>query len=137
MTDKYISSMVARIKNYIDERDFYLAGSKFMELARYGIMVENDLLVTVCTELSDIFRNSIEEYDRYKKYVKESDLEKILENTDILLSYLNKDYESLSEEEKIKLLGLIVETTPIAERIQYNLRDYLYIERIRRRGDVL
>lgn len=137
MTDKYISSMVSRIKRYLNEKDFYLAGSKFIELARYGIMVENDLLVTICTELSDIFRNSIEDYDRYKKHVKESEVEEILGNTNILLSYLSKDYKSLSKEERIELLDLIVGTTAIAEKIQYILRDYVYIDRIRRRGDVL
>lgn len=135
MKNNYVSSMLKRINEYISEGEYFLAGQKFLELGRYGIMMENNILVTLCTEMSDMLRNGIGEYNRYVKKGNEDDFQKVLDNVGKLSDYLNKDYKNLKMEDKAALLDLIVKTTYLSEKIQYIAWDYSLGKRtvIRRR----
>ena len=135
MKNNYVSRMLKRINEYISEGEYFLAGQKFLELGRYGIMMENNILVTLCTEMSDMLRNGIGEYNRYVKKGNEDDFQKVLDNVGKLSDYLNKDYKNLKMEDKAALLDLIVKTTYLSEKIQYIVWDYSLGKRtlIRRR----
>jgi len=138
MNDVYIEKMTEKIKSHIKDGKFPIAGDYLMDLCHYGIEIENEILVFLASELSDIYRNSIA---RAKEYGDNSDIKFIDEiklNTFLLLDFM-LDLPVQLESEKIdEIFKLLVFIVYHGERIQYNVRknqNALYLQK-RRLGDL-
>jgi len=122
MIDKYIPNILDQIKQSISAGNYFSAGRKLTELTRVGVVIEDKFIVTICTELSDVFRNSFSDVDSFKdKYGGES-VEKTIEKAITLLDTL-ENYSDQIKEDKSKILGLMMDIIFYAEKIQYFTRD--------------
>ncbi|TXT61720.1 MAG: hypothetical protein BAJALOKI1v1_1100009 [Promethearchaeota archaeon] len=123
MINKYISNILIQVEKLIKDEEYFLAGMKLMELAEVGIVIENKYIVTICTELADVLRNSFAEIEYFKKKYDIKMVEKTIEMIFTLLKNLNNYNKDYSESEKAEILNLMMDIIYNAEKIQYITKD--------------
>lgn len=130
MTDKYIEKTIEKIKNLINEEKYHLIGEKFYDLTKYGIVIENRLLVFICSELTDVFRNLINVSKEYEKELEKNRINIVIESTKKLLNYLDLGEDSLKSEDKQDIFELLISIIYNSESIQDAIRDIFSKKRI-------
>jgi hypothetical protein len=118
----YIPNILGQIKQSISAGNYFSAGRKLTELARVGVVVEDKFIVTICTELSDVFRNSFSDVESFKDKYGGDTVEKTIEKAITLLDTL-ENYSGQIKEDKSKILDLMMDVIFYAEKIQYFTRD--------------
>ena len=122
MSDVYIENISRKIRNYIKNDEYPIAGEYFMDLCHYGIEIGNDMLVFLSSELSDIYRNSLL---RVKEYIGEIDVkfvEELKSKTFKLIEYMSDVPSELNSEKSIEIFEMLKFIIYHGERIQYELR---------------
>ena len=123
MADKYIEKIVENIRDLINNGKYGLAGRKLYDLARYGIVIENRLLILLSSELSDVFGNSVRDNKDFKKEVDKSKLDEVIASTHTLLNYFLFEEKNLKPEEKQEIFDLLISTISNSETIQEKMKD--------------
>ncbi len=122
MKDVYIENISRKIRTSIKKEEYVMAGEYFMDLCHYGIEIENDLLVFLSSELSDIYRNSL---IRVKEYSDESDVnfvEELKSRTYKLTEFISNMPDKLNSEKLIEIFEMLKFIIYQGERLQYDWR---------------
>lgn len=130
MTDKYIEKVVENIRDHINNGKYSLASKRFYDLARYGVVIENRLLILLSSELVDVFGNSVRDDKDFKKEVDKSKLDEIIASTTSLLNFFLFEEKNLKPEEKQEILDLLISTISNSETIQEEMSDIFRKSRI-------
>lgn len=130
MSDKYIEKIIEKIKDLIHDGKYNLAGDKFFDLARYGIVIENKLLTFLSSELTDVFRNSIDDFKEFEKELDKDKLNEIVASTPDLLKYFTIDENNITPENKREIFDLLLTIISNSETIQEIIKDIYRKKRI-------
>jgi hypothetical protein len=117
MPKNYIENMIEKIRDSIRKERFRTVGNKFYELTKYGLTVENKMLVLLASELADVFRNCLSDYKIISKDIDKGDLGIVTESVFKLLEYLNQDIENLDETQKAQIFDILANAIYNAEKI--------------------
>jgi len=130
MSDKYIEKIIERIKDLIDNGKYNLAGNKFYDLTKYGIVIENKILTFLSSELTDVYRNSVDDFKEFEKELDKNKLKEIVASTFNLLKYFTIDEKNIKPENKQEIFDLLLSTISNSETIQDSLQDIYRKRRI-------
>lgn len=133
MKDVYIENISIKIKTYIKEEKYLIAGDYFMDICHYGIEIGNEMLVFISSELSDIYRNSLM---GFKEYSDESDVtfvEELKSRTYKLIEFISDMPEKLNSEKLIEIFEMLKFIIYHGERLQYFWRKKERTRYIRKR----
>ncbi len=119
MKDVYIENVSRKIIYFIKKEEYPIAGEYFLDLSHYGIEIENDVLVLLSSELSDIYRNSLL---RVKEDIDKSDVifvEELKSKTFKLIEFMSDVPSELNSEKSIEIFEMLKFIIYHGERIQY------------------
>ncbi len=133
MSDKYVVNVMKKIRYALDDEKYFLAGQGFFDLTKYGIIVGDDTLVFLASELSDVFRNSLLRTKEFEKDLDKDIISNILSNVKEILNTIAHKKESLDSDTKIKIFDALTYIISNAERIQAETIDLEDSKIIRRR----
>lgn len=119
MSDKYIENILKKIKSSIESGEYFIAGQHFLNLARYGTVIEDHILTTITSELADIYRNSLGRVKEYKESIDNRIVDEIKLRTQDLIDFLRDIPNEISKEKKIELFDTIIFIIFNGEKIQY------------------
>lgn len=120
--DVYIENVSRKIRTFIKNEEYLIAGEYFWDLCHYGVEIENEMLVFLSSELSDIYRNS---FLRVKEYGDESDpkfVEELKSKTFKLIEFMSDLPEKLNSEQLIEIFEMLKFIIYHGERLQYDWR---------------
>lgn len=136
MNEKYISGMINQIAEFIKNDKFFIAGFKFYDLCKYGVVIEQELLVFICSELADVYRNCLEDYNLLENEGDSKIIEKIKSNTIHLMDYLRFDISELTDRQKVEIFDRLRDIIFLSETIQRKIIDLqINIRKGRKLGD--
>jgi len=118
MSDKYIVNLIKKIKNALDEEKYFLAGHDLHDMIKYGVIIEDPVLIFLTSELSDVFRNCFSGVKEFRKKLDESNINEILSNVKELLDLITHKEAILDNDTKIKIFDSLTYIISNAERIQ-------------------
>lgn len=118
MNDKYLKKVSNKIKKSIENGEYILAGRYFLDLVKYGIAIEYEILVMICSELSDVYRNSFGSVKEFKDVIDNNTITQINMETVSLLDFLIESPSELNKEKKIELFDTMTFIIFNAEAIQ-------------------
>ncbi len=124
MKDIYVEKTIEKIKALIQKEKYGLAGNRFYDLTKYGIVTENRLLILLSSELSDVFRHSIGKFKRFEKDLDKNKLNEVISSTNDLLKFLTMNEKSLKLEDKQEIFDLLLSTISNSESIQDSMHDF-------------
>ncbi len=133
MNDKYVVNLIEKIKNALDNKDYFLAGQELHDMIKYGVIIGDRVLIFLTSELSDVFRNCFLGVKEFQKLLDESIIKKILSNVKELLDLITHKEANLDNDDKIKIFDSLTYIISEAERIQLKTRDLEGSRAIRRR----
>ena len=122
MRDVYIENVLKKIRTFIKNEEYLLAGNYFMDICHYGIEIENEMLVLLCSELSDIYRNSL---TGVKEYGDESDftfIDELKSRTFKLIEFISDMPEKLNSGQLSEIFEMLKFIIYHGERLQYDWR---------------
>lgn len=119
MSDKYIENTLKKIRSFIERGEYFVAGQYFLNLARYGTVIEDYILTTITSELADIYRNSLGRIKEYKESIDNRIVDEIKLRTQDLIDFLRDKPNEISKEKKIELFDTIIFIIFNGEKIQY------------------
>jgi len=117
MSNTYLEKIVSKIKILTKEQRFSAVAFRLRDLARYAIIMEDKFLVTISTELHDIFAGALTTYKEFKKDVKAEKGEELISSALELLECVR------NRENKEQVLDRMVNATFLAEKLHYELLD--------------
>lgn len=122
MSDVFIKNVLRKIRTFIQNGEYLIAGNYFMDICHYGIEIENEMLVFLCSELSDIYRNSL---TGVKEYGDESDItfiDELKSRTFKLIEFISDMPEKLNSEQLSEIFEMLKFIIYHGERLQYAWR---------------
>ena len=119
--DVYIDNLSRKIKNFIKNEDYVIAGGYFMDLRNYGIELGNDVLVFLSSELTDIYRHSLIRVKEFSEDIDVKFVEDIKSKTFKLIEFMSDMPQNLNSEEKIDIFEMLKFIIYHGERLQYEL----------------
>ena len=133
MNDKYVENVIKKVKYALDEEKYFYAGQSLYDLIKYGVIIGDDILVFLASELSDVFRNCFLRVKEFEKDLDKSIITDILYNVQELLDFIIHKETSLDSETKIKIFDTLIYIISNAERIQAQTRDLEESKIVKRR----
>lgn len=118
MSDIYVVNIIKKIRYYLEEERYFLVGQGFYNLTKYGIVIGDDILVFLTSELSDVFRNSLRRVKEFEKYMDKTIISNILSKVKEVLNTIVHKKESLDSDTKIEIFDALIYIISKAERIQ-------------------
>ena len=133
MTDKYIKNSIRKAFNYIDSKNYYLAGKIFIEISRYAIIINDKELTFIGSELADVYRSCFLRINEYEKKIDIGTVNSIIEKTKNLMNCFFDKERPLLPEDKIDIFDMLVYIIYNAEKIQSITEEFEDEKGIRRR----
>ncbi len=133
MRDKYVEVIVEKINFALLDENYSLAGQNLYELTKYGIIIGDETLVFLASELSDVFRNSFLRIKEFEKNLDKTIITDILLKVRKILDIIADREENLDSETKIKIFDGLTFIISNAERIQAKTRELENSKSIKRR----
>lgn len=119
MSDRYIENVLKKVRSFIESGEYFIAGQYFLNLSRYGTEIEDHILTTITSELSDIYRNSLGRVKEYKESIDNRIVADIKLRTQELIDFLLDKPNEISKEKKVELFDTMVFIIFNGEKIQY------------------
>jgi len=133
MNDKYVEYVIKKVKYALVEENYFHAGQSLYDLIKYGVIIGDDILAFLASELSDVFRNCFLSVKEFEKDLDKSIITNIVYKVQELLDFIIHKETSLDSETKIKIFDDIIYIISNAERIQVETRDLEGSKSVKRR----
>ncbi len=117
MRDKYVEVIVEKINSALLDENYSLAGQSLYELTKYGIIIKDETLVFLASELSDVFRNSFLRIKEFVRNIDKTIITDILLKVRKILDIIADKEENLDSETNIKIFAGVTFISINAESI--------------------
>ncbi len=123
MSDKYIENIMKKVSSAIESEKYFIAGQSLYLLTKYAIVIGDDTLVFLSSELADVFRNCFLRLKEFEKDIDKSIVSSIISTSKEMLNIIIHKKDDFDSDTKIKIFDDLTYIISNGERIQEELRE--------------